>query len=122
MAKILIIEDDPSFRKMLRLLLESSGYEVNEAENGVRGLSLFRQDPADLIITDIFMPEEDGFGVLRALNRDYPGTKVIIISGGGNRGALHYLQYAEMFGAAKCLAKPFENEVLLDAVREVLES
>ena len=121
MAKILIIEDDPGFRKMLRILLESEGYEVAEAADGVQGIVRFSKAPTDLIITDIFMPEEDGIGVLRHLTKTHPGLKIIIISGGGNRGQIHYLEYAEMLGADRCLAKPFENEVLLEAVKEVLE-
>lgn len=122
MAKILIIEDDASFSKMLRILLESSGHEVVEAQDGLKGISLFRQDPADLIITDIFMPEEDGIGVLRKLSKEFQGLKLIAISGGGNRGAFQYLDFAKWLGASECLSKPFENEELLDTVQHVLES
>ncbi len=120
MAKILIIEDDPKFRKMLRLLLETSGHEITEAADGREGISIFSQNKVDLIITDIFMPEQDGLGVLRQLLKDYPDIKTIVISGGGKKGSYQYLDYARQFGADKCLAKPFENEVLLEVVEELL--
>ncbi len=120
MAKILIIEDDAKFRKMLRLLLETSGYEIFEAADGKEGLAIFSQNTVDLIITDIFMPEQDGLGVLRSLIKDYPEIKTIVISGGGKKGSYQYLDYARQFGADKCIAKPFENEVILEAVDELL--
>ncbi|MCP4020791.1 MAG: response regulator [Desulfobacteraceae bacterium] len=120
MAKILIIEDDEKFRKMLRFLLEESGHKIFEAADGREGMSIFRRGAVDLIITDIFMPEQDGLGVLREVIKGYPDMKTIVISGGGKIGAYQYLEYAEQFGADKTLAKPFENEELLAIVDELL--
>lgn len=120
MTKILLIEDDAKFRKMLKLLLTHSGYDVVEAENGKKGIQAFQQAPCDLIITDVFMPEQDGLGVLRALIKSHPDLKAIAISGGGKRGVYRYLEYASLFGAKKTLIKPFESEEFLTAVEETL--
>ena len=60
MAKILIIDDEKQIRKVMRKLLEKEGHTIAEAENGAEGIDVFRKQPADLIITDIIMPEKEG--------------------------------------------------------------
>jgi CheY-like chemotaxis protein len=121
MARILLIEDNDSVRTILYLTLVHYGHDVVEARNGREGLDLFRQANADLVITDIVMPEKEGFEVLMKLRRKRPSLKIIAISGGGLHNAAHYLHTAKLLGAAKVLAKPFSNEVLMAAVNELLE-
>ena len=60
MARILIIDDEPNVRSMLRRMLHQAGHQVSEAGNGAEGIDLYERDPPDLIITDILMPEKEG--------------------------------------------------------------
>jgi CheY-like chemotaxis protein len=121
MARILLIEDDESVRTLLLLTLAHYGHDVVEARNGREGLDRFRETKPDLVITDIVMPEKEGFEVLMKIRRKNPALKIIAISGGGLHNAAHYLHTAKLLGAAKVLAKPFSNETLMAAVNELLE-
>jgi DNA-binding NtrC family response regulator len=120
MARILLIDDDESVRTILYLTLVHAGHDVVEARNGREGLDLFRQGGVDLVITDIVMPEKEGFEVLMKIQKRNPALKIIAISGGGLHNAAHYLHTAKLLGAAKVLAKPFSNESLMAAVNELL--
>lgn len=120
MPRILLIDDDDSVRTVLMLTLKHFGYTVTEARNGNEGLEKFHQGGADLLITDIVMPEKDGLEVLMSLKRTQPTLKVIAISGGGRTSAQDYLQIARLMGATKVLEKPFTSEVLMAAVRELV--
>jgi PAS domain S-box-containing protein len=120
-ARILLIDDDDSFRTMLRLTLAHFGYTMIEARNGKEGLARFKEANADLVITDIVMPEKEGFEVLMELRtKQVPPVKIIAISGGGRVSAADNLRMAKLLGAAKVLAKPFSNEVLIAAINELL--
>ena len=121
MAHILIMEDDDQFRRVLRVMLETSGYQVTDAADGEAGLSLYRKAPTDLIIVDIFMPWKEGLETIIELKEDFPDVKIIAISGGGRGGHLKYLDRARFFGAQKSLDKPFKKKEMLEAVGELLE-
>ena len=114
MARILLIEDDDSVRTMLRLTLDDFGHTVIEARNGKEGLALLEHANADLLITDILMPEKEGLEVLMELRKRHPPVKIIAISGGD------YLHMAKLMGAAKVLAKPFSTNLLIAAIDELL--
>jgi CheY-like chemotaxis protein len=118
--RILVIDDEEPVRMIVREMLIIEGYEVVVAGNGKVGLQLFRSDPTDLIITDIFMPEMEGLETIRELHREYPGVKIIAMSGGGESGMLSFLSYAKRFGALRALRKPFSREELLTNVQELL--
>jgi DNA-binding response OmpR family regulator len=120
MARILLIDDDDDVRSMLRQTLAHFGHEVIEARNGKEGLDFFSDARADLVITDIVMPEKEGLEVLKALRAREPGVKVIAISGGGRQRASENLNMARLLGAAKVLSKPFSSEVLMAAVNELV--
>jgi DNA-binding response OmpR family regulator len=120
MKRIMIIDDNDQVRSLLREMLELADYAVADAPNGEIGARLFRQQPADLVITDIFMPEKEGLETIRELRRDFPGVKIIAISGGGSRGDLAYLPTAKKLGADRTFVKPFEMDALLTAVHELL--
>ncbi len=120
MARILLIDDDEPFRTMLRLTLIHFGHTVIEACNGKQGLDLFPQANADLVITDIVMPEKEGIEVLMELKKLQPSVKVIAMSGGCRNRSGSYLQIAKVLGASKVLAKPFSNADLLTAINELL--
>jgi DNA-binding response OmpR family regulator len=102
-------------------MLERAGYEVIEAPNGEVGLQLYHERPADLIITDILMPDKDGIETILALRKTAPGAKIIAISGGGRMNKVDLLSMSQSFGAIRTLAKPFEREELLTLVQEILQ-
>lgn len=122
MAKILVIDDDQDLRTVMRVALESAGHRVDLAPDGARGLEMQRTSPADVVITDIFMPDMEGMETILELQQHFPGTKIIAMSGGGDfRKALDYLSTARHLGAVKSVSKPFDHKMLLDAVQEVLQ-
>ncbi len=115
MARILVIDDQEPIRALLRVTLEEAGYEVLEASNGRLGLELFQERSADLIITDIVMPEMDGLEMMLELTRNFLNVKVIAISGGlESEGTLHV---ATLLGARQTFQKPLDMDKLLSAVR-----
>ena len=121
MARILIIDDEPQIRSMLTLMLERDGYEVVEAPDGVEGIKVYRQNPADLIITDLIMPNKDGIGMIIDLKKEFPDVKIIAMSGGGLNKPDGYLKGAKKLGAACTLTKPIDREKMLQAVRDILK-
>ncbi len=120
MACILIIDDEDDLRRIMRNALEKQGHDVFEACNGAIALDLFEHHPADLVVTDIMMPESDGIEIIIALRRKDPDIRIIAISGGGRIGDTDYLTMAEKFGATQVLAKPFRRQQLVDAVGDCL--
>jgi DNA-binding response OmpR family regulator len=118
MARILLIEDDDSVRTMLRETLEHFGHTVIEARNGKEGLERFQHANADLVITDVVMPEKDGLEVLVALRNTHPTVKLIAISGADS--GEDYLDSARLMGAAKVLLKPFKSEELMAVIQNLL--
>ena len=118
--KILVIDDDEQMRVLLRQVMEWAGHEVVEAADGREGTRLQRQHRADLVITDLIMPEQEGLETITALRRDYPGVKIIAISGGGRIGPEAYLPAARELGADRVFSKPFDVQELAETVRELL--
>ncbi len=121
MTRILIIDDEVQIRKMLRQLFEREGYEVFDASDGNEGLKLYRKNPADIVITDLVMPEKEGIETIKELYQEFPDVKIIAISGGGRIVPEHYLEIAKKFGAVRTFSKPFESKDLLMAVKELLQ-
>jgi len=121
MARILIIDDEPQIRSMLRLMLERVGYEVAEAPDGIEGIRRYRENPADLIITDLIMPNKDGIGMIIDLKKEFPKVKIIAMSGGGVNRPEGYLDGAKKLGAVRTLTKPIDRDEMLKAVKETLK-
>ncbi|HOX25839.1 MAG TPA: response regulator [Candidatus Krumholzibacteria bacterium] len=119
MASILVIEDDQEVREYLVAVLSRAGHTVAAACNGRDGVSMFRERPTQVVITDIIMPEKDGIETLLDLRRDHPRLKVIAISGGGRSTPENYLHSARLLGADRAIRKPFKNEEILAAVAEL---
>jgi DNA-binding NtrC family response regulator len=120
MAKILIIDDDSQFRKMLRQILEKSGYTVSEADDGSKGINSFREAPTDLVITDIVMPDKEGIETIMEIRRMAPSIKIIAISGGGRIRADSYLDLACKLGATATFSKPVDRKKLLETIYNML--
>ena len=122
MTRVLIIDDEAPIRSMLKLMLERDGYEVAEAPDGMEAIRIYRQNPADLIITDLIMPNQDGIGMIIALKKEYPDVKIIAMSGGGLNKPEGYLKGAKKLGAACTLTKPIDRDEMLRAIKNVLQS
>lgn len=120
MPHILVIDDDPTFRSVLRAALEIEGHEVVEASNGAEGIKLFKKQKFDITLCDIFMPDKEGLETILELKRDFPDIKLIAMSGAFTAGELDPLAVAIKFGAKKVLKKPFEIEVLQEAINDLL--
>lgn len=119
MPRILVIDDEAPVRDLFRMMLERAGYEVALAGDGKEGMASHRETPADLIITDIVMPEKEGLETIVELRRDYPDVKIIAISGGGRIGPDSYLDMAKSLGAHCAFSKPVDRDELLAALREL---
>ena len=122
MTRVLIIDDEAPIRSMLKLMLERDGYEVAEAPDGMEAIRVYRQNPADLIITDLIMPNQDGIGMIIALKKEFPDVKIIAMSGGGLNKPEGYLKGAKKLGAACTLTKPIDRDEMLRAIKDVLQS
>jgi CheY-like chemotaxis protein len=120
MPSILVIDDEPQLRSLLKQMLERKGYQVDVASNGKEGIQKFRKQAADLIITDLIMPEKEGLETIMELRKDFPDVKIIAISGGGRMNPEGYLNTAKIFGASYTFSKPLENIKFLNAVSQLL--
>jgi two-component system cell cycle response regulator CpdR len=120
MKKVLIIDDEPYILLMLKKMLEKAGYEVDLASNGKEGLDLFEKHAADLVITDIIMPDKEGLEIILEMKKQRPDLKIIAISGGGRISPESYLECAKHFGASRVFQKPFKQKELISAVNELI--
>ena len=120
MARIIVIDDNDAVRLTMRRALERAGHQVFEASDGEAGLKLLAETGAPLVITDIFMPGQDGIVTVRRIRKEFAGVKVIAVSGGDATGRMDLRRDAELLGAARTLRKPFAPADLLRAVRETL--
>lgn len=119
MSRILIIDDEPMFRELVRRFLEADGHEVIDAESGEAGLELFRRCAPDLIVTDIFMPGISGLDTIEKIRAEAPDMKIIAVSGRDGIGAATLLPSGTK-GADRGLAKPFRRQELTDTIEDLL--
>jgi DNA-binding response OmpR family regulator len=120
MAHIVVIDDDPFYRGMIRKILESAAHEVSEAADGGAGLALARERRPALVITDILMPGKDGIETIFELKATLPAIRIIAISGAGLSKGFDFLWTAQRAGADRVLAKPFRTAELCAVVDDVL--
>ncbi len=121
MARILIIDDDELVRTSVSRLLQAKGHDVDVADNGVAGVKRFRDDPVDLVITDIFLPKKDGLAIIQELKRDFPEVKILAFSGGGLVDHESVLQSAKGLGADHCLPKPVKSVDLFATIKQLFD-
>lgn len=121
MVRVLVIDDNQDVRDLIQFILEGAGYAVELAPDGEAGLRSQRARPADVVITDIFMPNQDGLETIARLREEYPRVRVIAMSGGGGSAIKggRYLSTAREIGAHVLLPKPFGLDQLLRAVGDV---
>ena len=122
MAKILIIDDDPTILTMLERMLKRAGYEVDTASNGSEGLTKIESCPPDLLITDIVMPEKEGLELIFYLRAKNPGLKIVAISGGGRFHYEGYLTGAKLLGADLIFQKPLVHKEFVQAVTDLIDT
>ncbi len=118
-ARILVVEDHPTMRDAMRLVLEGEGFAIEEASDGATALTMVRDDPPDLVFLDLNIPGVSGTDVLRSLKSD-PTTaavSVIIVTATGEEGRERVIR----LGADEYFTKPFSPLALLGTVERVLE-
>lgn len=117
MPSVLVADDDPQMRGILRTALEGAGFRVAEAENGIRALRALEEGDFDLLVLDVFMPGLGGLDVLRGLPPRLRGTPAIVMTGGADRPQVEPLDQAKRMGAVRTFSKPFE---LAEMVKEAV--
>ena len=122
MAHVIVIEDDREVGLVLLEGLEQAGHVVRVAPDGRAGVEMHRESAADVIITDVFMPVQDGLETLIELQREFPAVPVIAMSGGGMKVSMDTLPLARHLGARSVLRKPFTIAELLAAVSASLRT
>jgi DNA-binding response OmpR family regulator len=121
-VRILVADDEPAILAAVRVVLEADGFEVSEAADGIAALRLCRRQSVDLVLCDVFMPNQDGLETIAVLRQENPSVKIIAMSGGGSAWTGGLLTTAQQLGASAVLQKPFTGEELLAVIREVLKS
>jgi CheY-like chemotaxis protein len=120
MAVILIVDDNADSRWILAELVGRDRHSVLEAQDGREAVEIYRERRPDLVMLDLYMPEQDGFETLRILRREYPESRIIAVSAGWNRGNKDGLVLARELGADLTIRKPIDIDVVRHAVSELL--
>lgn len=120
MARILVVDDDDGMLQILNSILSGAGHEVLQAGDSDEGKRVYLENEVDLVITDFFMPTEGGLEVVRAVRRQDPEAKIILISAADIRDGVDLPAFAKQYGAQHALTKPIESTVLLKAVGDLL--
>jgi CheY-like chemotaxis protein len=126
LKNILVIDDEAAIRNALKRVLDRAGYVVRVAVNGADGLQKLRDQAADIVITDIIMPQVHGVDAIKAITAEFPDVRIVAISGGGNFHPTGYqpqaikteayLASATKAGAHAVLTKPFATRDVLQAI------
>lgn len=116
LRNVLVIDDDAPLLNAVSTILKEAGFQVYAASSGRQATAAVAQHPIDLLITDLGIPEEDGIEIIRRLRKDFPGLKIIAISG---TFGPDLLKVAEHLGADATLGKPMKARELLDCIRKI---
>lgn len=120
MKTVLIVDDDPKMLDLIKHYLRNEQLNILSAMDGEEGMTLFDDNPVDLIILDIFMPNMDGIQIIMEVKQKQPSSKILVISGGGEFTGLEYLKQAKALGAAEALVKPFSQQDFLNTINNML--
>jgi CheY-like chemotaxis protein len=115
--RVLVVDDEPQIRDMLREWLTRSGYEVMDAPDGKQAIEILRKQSFDVVVADILMPEKDGLEVIMYLQRESPLTKCVAMSAPSNRV---FLQSAQLLGATRVVEKPVTGADIESAIKDAL--
>jgi CheY-like chemotaxis protein len=119
-VRVLVVDDNPDMRSFVKIVLEGAGFQAQVAADGQRALDLQHEHPADVLITDIFMPERDGIELIQQFKSMFRQVKIIAMSGGGRASRMDYLPVATDIGADAVLHKPFAAEALLRKLQDLV--
>jgi len=120
MSRILVIDDDLVVLEAIKMGLSDYDYDITTESDGTQVVDVVRNGKFDLIVTDILMPDYDGFEVIRSLKKEFPDLKILAISGGGNMGGLGYLEVAKKLGADAAVQKPVNLNDLVESVKALI--
>ena len=118
MANILIVDDEQSFRQLLSLVFSNEGHNIRTAMNGRQALELLAEEPSDVIISDVKMPDMDGIELLRAVRETQPEIGVVLMTAFAGEVQLDQARKA---GVTALVAKPVDTSRLVALVREQLD-
>ncbi len=119
--RIVVIDDDPTIVKVVRIILQTNGFEVIEALNGAEALDLVENELPDIVLLDIMMPEMDGFEVLRRLKENEATKEIPVVFLTAKTGAEYVNRGVEM-GASEYIIKPFSPAALIAKINELTDS
>jgi CheY-like chemotaxis protein len=117
-GRVLLVDDRPEILGFMLLGLELAGFEVEVARSGEEALARLGEHGADVVVTDIFMPEMDGLEAIDRIKARFPRTRIVAMSSGA-AGMQDYLASARLIGADATLLKPFATSELVRLVREL---
>lgn len=117
MAKILIVDDAEFLRVRLNKILDTEGYEVFQAENGVKAVSAYKEKHPDVVLMDVTMPEMDGLAALKEIVSFDPQAKVVMLTALGQESVV---LDAVKSGARDFIVKPFEHDRVMKAISKLL--
>jgi len=120
MAVILIVDDNDDSRWVLAQVVGRERHQILEARDGHEAVELFRARRPDVVLLDLYMPEQDGFDTLRILRREFPKSRIIAVSAGWSIGGKDGLRLARELGADLTIRKPIDIEAVRTAVSELL--
>jgi DNA-binding NtrC family response regulator len=118
--RIMVVDDDAAIRRSLHALLSRAGYQVLQAADGLEAIRLWRNGGADLVITDLHMPNKDGIQTILELLTHTPGTPIIAMSGGGQTKRLDLLGNVTLLGSILTIEKPFTLTEMMSVVSQAL--
>jgi len=120
MAKILIVDDNDDVRFLVSRILKDNGYEVLEASDGEKAISVLRETKCDLMLLDVIMPHRGGIESLFLIKEEFPKISIIFITGKVPEDSDGFKNLARTYGVKDIIFKPFLKNELLDKVKNVL--
>ena len=120
MKHILIVDDDSAIQRLFEAFLQREGFRTSIAANGLEAILLIKENPPDLIVTDIIMDGMDGLALIREVKKSIPETPIIAISGGQRMMSVDFEQPAEKTGSSQFLEKPVRLAELLQSIYMLL--
>jgi CheY-like chemotaxis protein len=120
MSRILVVDDDAMIRAALAEMLGRKGHEVVLAQNGTEALARQMEQPAEIMLTDIFMPGMEGLETIKRIRKMFPAVKIVAMTGRVTPDpGVDFLKVAQMLGARQTLRKPFTAAQLVAALAQI---
>jgi len=120
MKTILVVDDAPIIRELIKSVLETEGFNVLEAADGEEAIRICRDEPIDLSIVDIFLPKKGGLQVMGELIKSDRSHKFIAISGGEAFNPEAIVELAKVFDVVETFTKPIDTRKLVETVKKAL--